>query len=70
MPVSANRNVDSAVVRGFGKEWSTFRQDEDRLSREQRQAILRTTSAFSRGRRCRLTALAVPMSATAGAADP
>jgi len=39
MDVSTDRNVDANVVRGFGKEWSTFRQDEESLSREQRQAI-------------------------------
>src|SRR5665213_102524 len=39
MHVSSNRNVDANVARGFGKEWSTFRQDEESLSREQRQAI-------------------------------
>lgn len=39
MPVSSNRNVDPAVARGFGREWSTFRQGEDRLTREQRETI-------------------------------
>jgi ubiquinone/menaquinone biosynthesis C-methylase UbiE len=39
MPASASNNIDLRVARGFGREWSTFRQDEDHLSREQRQAI-------------------------------
>jgi ubiquinone/menaquinone biosynthesis C-methylase UbiE len=39
MDVSTNRNVDANVAAGFGREWSTFRQGEDSLSREQRQAI-------------------------------
>jgi hypothetical protein len=36
MDVSTDRNVDANVARGFGKEWSTFRQSEENLSREQR----------------------------------
>jgi len=32
-------NLDLGVTRGFGREWSTFRQDEDHLSQEQRKAI-------------------------------
>src|SRR5215469_4561796 len=32
-------NVDVRVARGFGREWSTFRQDVDHLSQQQRQAI-------------------------------
>jgi ubiquinone/menaquinone biosynthesis C-methylase UbiE len=36
---SANNNVDHQVARGFGEEWSTFRQDEDHLSQQQRAAI-------------------------------
>src|SRR5262249_45912419 len=39
MPARADNNLDLRVARGFGREWSTFRQDEDHLSREQRQAI-------------------------------
>src|ERR1700758_3867175 len=39
MHASAGNNIDLRVARGFGREWSTFRQDEDHLSREQRQAI-------------------------------
>ena len=37
MDVSTDRNVDANVARGFGKEWSTFRQSEENLSREQRE---------------------------------
>jgi ubiquinone/menaquinone biosynthesis C-methylase UbiE len=39
MPVSTDNNLDLRVASGFGREWSTFRQDTDHLSREQRQAI-------------------------------
>lgn len=39
MPVSADNNVDPQVARGFGAEWSTFRQDSDHLSAQQRQQI-------------------------------
>ncbi|MFZ3336442.1 MAG: methyltransferase domain-containing protein [Xanthobacteraceae bacterium] len=37
--ISAHNNVDPQVARGFGREWSTFRQDTDHLSSEQRQEI-------------------------------
>jgi ubiquinone/menaquinone biosynthesis C-methylase UbiE len=39
MPIGADNNVDPQVARGFGQEWSTFRQDEDHLSRQERQEI-------------------------------
>lgn len=44
MRISANdklnpQNLDRAVARGFGEEWSTFRQDKDHLSQQQRQEI-------------------------------
>lgn len=39
MQISAHNNVDPQVARGFGREWSTFRQDTDHLSSEQRQEI-------------------------------
>jgi ubiquinone/menaquinone biosynthesis C-methylase UbiE len=39
MHAKADNNLDLQVTRGFGQEWSTFRQDEDHLSREQRQTI-------------------------------
>ncbi len=39
MHTKADNNLDLQVTRGFGQEWSTFHQDEDHLSREQRQAI-------------------------------
>jgi ubiquinone/menaquinone biosynthesis C-methylase UbiE len=39
MAVDTDNNVDLRVASGFGREWSTFRQDTDHLSREQRQAI-------------------------------
>lgn len=32
-------NLDPQVSRGFGEEWSTFRQDADHLSQRQRQKI-------------------------------
>src|SRR5580692_7800912 len=37
--VGADNNVDQRVARGFGEEWSTFRQDEDHLSHQQRRDI-------------------------------
>jgi SAM-dependent methyltransferase len=39
MQISAKDNLNPHVTRGFGREWSTFRQDEDHLSRQQRQEI-------------------------------
>jgi ubiquinone/menaquinone biosynthesis C-methylase UbiE len=39
MQISANNNLDPRVARGFGREWSTFRQDEDHLSQQERQEI-------------------------------
>jgi ubiquinone/menaquinone biosynthesis C-methylase UbiE len=33
------KNLDSRVARGFGDEWSTFQQDTDHLSQQQRQEI-------------------------------
>ncbi|MGN6746979.1 MAG: hypothetical protein ACTHJS_00115, partial [Xanthobacteraceae bacterium] len=39
MDGGANNNLDARVARGFGREWSTFRQDPDHLSQAQRQAI-------------------------------
>ena len=34
-----SNNLDLKVARGFGQEWSTFRQDTDHLSQQQRQEI-------------------------------
>src|SRR5438105_15928375 len=39
MQASADNNIDLRVARGFGCGWSSFRQDEDHLSQQQRQAI-------------------------------
>jgi ubiquinone/menaquinone biosynthesis C-methylase UbiE len=39
MRATADNNVDPDVARGFGEEWSTFRQDEDHLSAQQRREI-------------------------------
>jgi ubiquinone/menaquinone biosynthesis C-methylase UbiE len=39
MNAGTNNNVDAKVARGFGKEWSTFRQEETSLARAQREAI-------------------------------
>ena len=39
MGALSEKNVDARVARGFGDEWSTFRQDEAHLSRAQREAI-------------------------------
>jgi ubiquinone/menaquinone biosynthesis C-methylase UbiE len=38
IPTGKN-NLDLRVARGFGREWSTFRQGSDQLSHQQRQAI-------------------------------
>jgi ubiquinone/menaquinone biosynthesis C-methylase UbiE len=37
--ISADDNLDPQVAHGFGQEWSTFRQDADHLSPQQRQDI-------------------------------
>jgi ubiquinone/menaquinone biosynthesis C-methylase UbiE len=39
MNIGTDNNIDLRVARGFGQEWSTFRQDSDHLSMQQRQAI-------------------------------
>jgi ubiquinone/menaquinone biosynthesis C-methylase UbiE len=39
MEISVDKNLDPKVARGFGREWSTFRQDTDHLSQQQRQEI-------------------------------
>jgi SAM-dependent methyltransferase len=39
MQASADNNLDLRVAQGFGREWSSFRQDADHLSQAQRQAI-------------------------------
>lgn len=39
MRATVDNNVDPDVARGFGEEWSTFRQDEDHLSAQQRREI-------------------------------
>lgn len=39
MPGGTDKNIDLRVASGFGREWSTFRQDSDHLSQQQRQAI-------------------------------
>ncbi len=39
MQPQTDRNVNESVARGFGEEWSTFRQDETHLSHKQRQNI-------------------------------
>ena len=39
MDVGSDKNVDVEVARGFGKEWSTFRQNESILARAQRTTI-------------------------------
>jgi len=38
-PTRTDNNHDLQVTRGFGREWSTFRQDSDHLSQQQRQVI-------------------------------
>ncbi|MFN3348151.1 class I SAM-dependent methyltransferase [Pseudorhodoplanes sp.] len=39
MSQNPSSNVDERVAKGFGDEWSTFRQSEDDLTPAQRQAI-------------------------------
>src|SRR6201997_5523635 len=39
IPIGTEDNLDLRVARGFGREWSTFRQDAEYLSQQQRQAI-------------------------------
>jgi SAM-dependent methyltransferase len=39
IPIGTEENLDPRVTRGFGREWSSFRQDPDHLSQQQRQAI-------------------------------
>lgn len=39
MQTTSDKNVDIQVARGFGQEWSKFRQDDTSLAREQREAI-------------------------------
>jgi hypothetical protein len=36
---SLNRNLDSQVTKGFGDEWSTFPQSEDRLTPHERKLL-------------------------------
>jgi len=38
-PTRTDNNLDVRVASGFGREWSTFRQESDRFSEQQRQAI-------------------------------
>jgi len=39
MQAASDKNVDVRVARGFGEEWSTFRQDETSLARGEREGI-------------------------------
>jgi ubiquinone/menaquinone biosynthesis C-methylase UbiE len=39
MQLASDKNLDAQITRGFGEEWSTFRQDETHLSREEREVI-------------------------------
>jgi ubiquinone/menaquinone biosynthesis C-methylase UbiE len=39
MHVTSDENVDAQVARGFGQEWSAFRQDETNLAHDQRKVI-------------------------------
>lgn len=41
MRAASDKNVDPQVAQGFGDEWSTFRQDEKNLAREERGAIFK-----------------------------
>ena len=39
MRAASDKNVDANVARGFGQEWSKYRQEETSFGREQREAI-------------------------------
>ena len=40
IPIGTNNNLDvQEFAQGFGREWSTFRQDSDHLPQQERQAI-------------------------------
>lgn len=39
MQASSDKNIDLEVARDFREEWSTFRQDETSLARDEREAI-------------------------------
>ncbi len=39
LTIGTNNNLDLQVARDFGREWSTFRQDSNHLSQQQRQSI-------------------------------
>lgn len=70
VPTRANNrrdlsNLGLKVARGFGREWSTFRQDTDHLPQLQRQEIFDDYFEFFRGICCRRTAASALMSAAA-----
>ena len=39
MKIATEKNVDDKVARGFGEEWSKFRQDETNLAQDERETI-------------------------------
>jgi SAM-dependent methyltransferase len=39
MKIATEKNVDDEVARGFGDEWSKFRQDETNLAHDERETI-------------------------------
>jgi ubiquinone/menaquinone biosynthesis C-methylase UbiE len=42
MKIATEENVDANVARGFGDEWSKFRQDETSLTRAERERIFQS----------------------------
>ena len=39
MKIATENNVDAKVARGFGDEWSKFRQDQTNLAQGERETI-------------------------------
>jgi ubiquinone/menaquinone biosynthesis C-methylase UbiE len=42
MKIETEKNVDAKVARGFGDEWSKFRQDETNLTQDERNTIFQS----------------------------
>jgi ubiquinone/menaquinone biosynthesis C-methylase UbiE len=42
MKIETEKNVDAKVARGFGDEWSKFRQDETNLAQDERDTIFQS----------------------------
>jgi hypothetical protein len=53
MHIAADKDADARVTRGFGQEWSAFRQDETNLARDQVFQSYRRAGAQSESDRTR-----------------